>query len=147
MNDFKRFIEESLRRSDIIDSSGRQIKPIVEHLAKLIVCREGNSSYNDWPSQIDNFFNIISDTGLGKGAISPSTLYSYVSTQIQSLDFRKIKETIRSSSNYDKSILTVPEDIESTKTKMTKFIYEILEDIGNGNNTFRIKLDDFLKNV
>ena len=56
MNDFKRFIEESLRRSDIIDSSGRQIKPIVEHLAKLIVCREGNSSYNDWPSQIDNFF-------------------------------------------------------------------------------------------
>ena len=147
MNDFKRFIEESLRRSDIIDSSGRQIKPIVEHLAKLIVCREGNSSYNDWPSQIDNFFNIISDTGLGKGAISPSTLYSYVSTQIQSLDFRKIKETIRSSSNYDNSILTVPEDIESTKTKMTKFIYEILEDIGNGNNTFRIKLDDFLKNV
>ena len=147
MNDFKRFIEESLRRSDIIDSSGRQIKPIVEHLAKLIVCREGNSSYNDWPSQIDNFFNIISDTGLGKGAISPSTLYPYVSTQIQSLDFRKIKETIRSSSNYDKSILTVPEDIESIKTKMTKFICEILEDIGNGDNTFRIKLDDFLKNV
>ena len=147
MNDFKRFIEESLRRSDIIDSSGRQIKPIVEHLAKLIVCREGNSSYNDWPSQIDNFFNIISDTGLGKGAISPSTLYSYVSTQIQNLDFRKTKETIRSSSNYDNSILTVPEDIESTKTKMTKFICEILEDIGNGNNTFRIKLDDFLKNV
>ena len=147
MNDIKRFIEESLRRSDIIDSSGRQIKPIVEHLAKLIVCREGNSSYNDWPSQIDNFFNIISDTGLGKGAISPSTLYSYVSTQIQNLDFRKTKETIRSSSNYDNSILTVPEDIESTKTKMTKFICEILEDIGNGNNTFRIKLDDFLKNV
>ena len=147
MNDFKRFIEESLRRSDIIDSSGRQIKPIVEHLAKLIVCREGNSSYNDWPSQIDNFFNIISDTGLGKGAISPSTLYSYVSTQIQNLDFRKIKETIRSSSNYDNSILTVPEDIESTKTKMSRFICEILEDIGNGNNTFRIKLDDFLKDV
>ena len=147
MNDFKRFIEESLRRSDIIDSTKRQIKPIVEHLAKLIVCREGNSSYNDWPSQIDNFFNIISDTGLGKGAISPSTLYSYVSTQIQNLDFRKIKEAIRSSSNYDKSILTVPEDIESTKTKMSRFICEILEDIGNGNNTFRIKLDDFLKNV
>ena len=147
MNDFKRFIEESLRRSDIIDSTKRQIKPIVEHLAKLIVCREGNSSHNDWPSQIDNFFNIISDTGLGKRAISPSTLYSYVSTQIQSLDFRKIKETIRSSSNYDNSILTVPEDIESTKTKMSKFICEILEDIGNGNNTFRIKLDDFLKNV
>ena len=147
MNDFKRFIEESLRRSDIIDSTKRQIKPIVEHLAKLIVCREGNSSHNDWPSQIDNFFNIISDAGLGKRAISPSTLYSYVSTQIQSLDFRKIKETIRSSSNYDNSILTVPEDIESTKTKMSKFICEILEDIGNGNNTFRIKLDDFLKNV
>ena len=95
MNDFKRFIEESLRRSDIIDSSGRQIKPIVEHLAKLIVCREGNSSYNDWPSQIDNFFNIISDTGLGKGAISPSTLYSYVNTKVQNLDFRKIKEAIK----------------------------------------------------
>ena len=47
MNDFKRFIEESLRRSDIIDSIKRQIKPIVEHLAKLIVCREGNSSHND----------------------------------------------------------------------------------------------------
>ena len=147
MNDFKRFIEESLRRSDIIDSTKRQIKPIVEHLAKLIVCREGNSSHNDWPSQIDNFFNIISDAGLGKGAISPSTLYSYVSTQIQSLDFRKIKETIRSSSNYDNSILTVPEDIESTKTKMSKFICEILEDIRNRDNTFRIKLDDFLKNV
>ena len=147
MNDFKRFIEESLRRSDIIDSTKRQIKPIVEHLAKLIVCREGNSSHNDWPSQIDNFFNIISDTGLGKGAISPSTLYSYVNTRVQNLDFRKIKEAIRSSSNYDKSILTVPEDIESTKTKMSKFICEILEDIGNGNNTFRIKLDDFLKNV
>ena len=147
MNSLRRFIEESSRRSNIIDSSGRQIKPIVEHLAKLIVCREGNSSYNDWPSQIDNFFNIISDTGLGKGAISPSTLYSYVNTQIQSLDFRKIKETIRSSSNYDNSILTVPEDIESTKTKMSKFICEILEDIGNGDNTFRIKLDDFLKNV
>ena len=147
MNDFKRFIEESLRRSDIIDSTKRQIKPIVEHLAKLIVCREGNSSHNDWPSQIDNFFNIISDTGLGKGAISPSTLYSYVNTKVQNLDFRKIKEAIRSSSNYDKSILTVPEDIESTKTKMYKFICEILEDIGNSNNTFRIKLDDFLKNV
>ena len=147
MNDFKRFIEESLRRSDIIDSTKRQIKPIVEHLAKLIVCREGNSSHNDWPSQIDNFFNIISDTGLGKGAISPSTLYSYVNTKVQNLDFRKIKEAIRSSSNYDKSILTVPEDIESTKTKMSKFICEILEDIGNSNNTFRIKLDDFLKNV
>ena len=147
MNDFKRFIEESLRRSDIIDSTKRQIKPIVEHLAKLIVCREGNSSHNDWPSQIDNFFNIISDTGLGKGAISLSTLYSYVNTKVQNLDFRKIKEAIRSSSNYDKSILTVPEDIESTKTKMSKFICEILEDIGNGNNTFRIKLDDFLKNV
>ena len=63
------------------------------------------------------------------------------------LDFRKIKETIKSSSNYDKSILVVPEDIESTKTKMSKFICEILEDIGNGDNTFRIKLDDFLKNV
>ena len=147
MSDFKRFIEESLRRSDIIDSTKRQIKPIVEHLAKLIVCREGNSSHNDWPSQIDNFFNIISDTGLGKGAISPSTLYSYVNTKVQNLDFRKIKEAIRSSSNYDKSILTVPEDIESTKTKMSKFICEILEDIGNGNNTFRIKLDDFLKNA
>ena len=59
MNDFKRFIEESLRRSDIIDSSGRQIKPIIEHLAKLIVCREGNSSYNDWPSQIDYFFSFF----------------------------------------------------------------------------------------
>ena len=147
MNDFKRFIEESLRRSDIIDSTKRQIKPIVEHLAKLIVCREGNSSHNDWPSQIDNFFKIISDTGLGKRAISPSTLYSYVSTQVQNLDFRKIKEAIRSSSNYDRSVLTVPEDIETTKTKMSKFICEILEDIGNGDNTFRIKLDDFLKNV
>ena len=147
MNDFKRFIEESLRRSDIIDSTKRQIKPIVEHLAKLIVCREGNSSHNDWPSQIDNFFKIISDTGLGKGAISPSTLYSYVSTQVQNLDFRKIKEAIRSSSNYDRSVLTVPEDIETTKTKMSKFICEILEDIGNGDNTFRITLDDFLKNV
>ena len=147
MNDFKRFIEESLRRSDIIDSTKRQIKPIVEHLAKLIVCREGNSSHNDWPSQIDNFFKIISDTGLGKGAISLSTLYSYVSTQVQNLDFRKIKEAIRSSSNYDRSVLTVPEDIETTKTKMSKFICEILEDIGNGDNTFRIKLDDFLKNV
>ena len=30
---------------------------------------------------------------------------------------------------------------------MSKFICEILEDIGNGDNTFRIKLDDFLKNV
>ena len=147
MKSLRKFIEEGLKRSDIIDSTKRQIKPIVEHLAKLIVCREGNSSHNDWPSQIDNFFNIISDTGLGKGAISPSILYSYVNTQIQNLDFRKIKETIRSSSNYDKSILTVPEDIESTKTKMTKFICEILEDIGNGDNTFRIKLDDFLKNV
>ena len=147
MIDFKRFIEESSRRSDIIDSTKRQIRPIVEHLAKLIVCREGNSSYNDWPSQIDNFFNILSDTGLGKGAISPSILFSYVNTRVQNLDFRKIKEAIRSSSNYDKSILTVPEDIESTKTKMTKFICEILEDIGNGDNTFRIKLDDFLKNV
>ena len=147
MNSLRKFIEESLKRSDIIDSTKRQIKPVVEHLAKLIVCREGNSSHNDWPSQIDNFFNIISDTGLGKGAISPSILYSYVNTQIQNLDFRKIKEAIRSSSNYDKSILTVPEDIESTKTKMSKFICEILEDIGNGDNTFRIKLDDFLKNV
>ena len=147
MKSLRKFIEERLKRSDIIDSSGRQIKPIVEHLAKLIVCREGNSSYNDWPSQIDNFFNIVSDTGLGKGAISPSTLYSYVSIQVQNLDFRKIKEAIRSSSNYDKSILVVPEDIESTKTKMSRFICEILEDIGNGSNTFRIKLDDFLKNV
>ena len=111
MIDFKRFIEESSRRSDIIDSTKRQIRPIVEHLAKLIVCREGNSSYNDWPSQIDNFFNILSDTGLGKGAISPSILFSYVNTRVQNLDFRKIKEAIRSSSNYDKSILTVPEDI------------------------------------
>ena len=74
-------------------------------------------------------------------------MYSYVSTQIQSLDFRKITETIRSSSNYDNSILTVPEDLEFIKTKMSKFICEILEDIGNGDNTFRIKLDDFLKNV
>ena len=70
MNSLRRFIEESSRRSDIIDSTKRQIKPIVEHLAKLIVCREGNSSHNDWSSQIDNFFKIISDTGLGKGAIS-----------------------------------------------------------------------------
>ena len=49
--------------------------------------------------------------------------------------------------DYYNSIITVPEDIESTKTKMSKFICEILEDIGNGDNTFRIKLDDFLKNV
>ena len=62
MKSLRKFIEESLKRSDIIDSSGRQIKPIVEHLAKLIVCREGNSSHNDWPSQIDNFFNIIEAT-------------------------------------------------------------------------------------
>ena len=47
MNSLRRFIEESSRRSDIIDSTKRQIKPIVEHLAKLIVCRGGNSSHND----------------------------------------------------------------------------------------------------
>ena len=58
MNDFKRFIEESLRRSDIIDSTKRQIKPIVEHLAKLIVCREGNGN-NTFRIKLDDFLKNV----------------------------------------------------------------------------------------